>query len=182
MAARAYDVAALALKGPNTKFNFPDSVHTLPKPATDSPKAIQEAAAAAASTFARSCSANGLLGVAAQQTDYSESPISPSSSFKQSRSSQRKRGRYADIDVSDLSQNITSADQLDSSASLQPTSLLSTSEAQGGYIDEDLVFHMPNVLASMAEAMMLAPPHLERPLIICSDEENTYWEPALWEQ
>ncbi|CAI9101301.1 OLC1v1038594C1 [Oldenlandia corymbosa var. corymbosa] len=49
MAARAHDVAALAIKGHSAYLNFPHLAHELPRPATNSPKDIQAAAAKAAS-------------------------------------------------------------------------------------------------------------------------------------
>ncbi|KAG2669243.1 hypothetical protein I3760_14G025800 [Carya illinoinensis] len=52
MAARAHDVAALAIKGDSAYLNFPELAQELPRPITKSPKDIQAAAAkAAASTF-----------------------------------------------------------------------------------------------------------------------------------
>ncbi|KAG9453031.1 hypothetical protein H6P81_005935 [Aristolochia fimbriata] len=48
MAAAAYDVAALALKGADALFNFPDSVLSHPPPPSSSPADIRAAAAAAA--------------------------------------------------------------------------------------------------------------------------------------
>ncbi|KAE8721256.1 ERF034 protein [Hibiscus syriacus] len=52
MAARAHDVAALAIKGSSAYLNFPRLAELLPRPATTSPKDIQAAASlAAASTF-----------------------------------------------------------------------------------------------------------------------------------
>ncbi|XP_044492592.1 ethylene-responsive transcription factor ERF039-like [Mangifera indica] len=48
MAARAHDVAALAIKGRSAFLNFPDFVHQLPRPLTTCPKDIQAAAAKAA--------------------------------------------------------------------------------------------------------------------------------------
>lgn len=51
MAARAHDVAALAIKGSSAYLNFPELAAMLPRPASTSPKDIQAAAAKAAATF-----------------------------------------------------------------------------------------------------------------------------------
>lgn len=52
MAARAHDVAALAIKGKSAYLNFPQLAQYLPRPASIAPKDIQAAAAkAAAATF-----------------------------------------------------------------------------------------------------------------------------------
>ncbi|XP_059302849.1 ethylene-responsive transcription factor ERF038-like [Lycium ferocissimum] len=60
MAARAHDVAALAIKGHSAYLNFPYLADQLPRPASTSPKDIQIAAAkAAATTFPdERCSGN----------------------------------------------------------------------------------------------------------------------------
>ncbi|MCO5599563.1 hypothetical protein L7F22_053669 [Adiantum nelumboides] len=52
MAARAYDVGAVSLKGEAAALNFPEIAHTLPRPLTSSPRDIQTAAAAAAAALA----------------------------------------------------------------------------------------------------------------------------------
>ncbi|KAI3671582.1 hypothetical protein L1987_87321 [Smallanthus sonchifolius] len=48
MAARAHDVAALFIKGNSAILNFPQLKDTLPRPASDSPRDVQQAAAKAA--------------------------------------------------------------------------------------------------------------------------------------
>ncbi|KAI4962935.1 hypothetical protein ZWY2020_020620 [Hordeum vulgare] len=49
MAARAHDVATLAIKGRTAHLNFPDLAHLLPRPASAAPKDVQAAAILAAS-------------------------------------------------------------------------------------------------------------------------------------
>ena len=51
MAARAHDVAALAIKGNSAYLNFPQLSHDLPRPASNSPKGIQATAAKAANAL-----------------------------------------------------------------------------------------------------------------------------------
>lgn len=51
MAATAYDVAAIALKGPDTDLNFPDMILSYPKVASTSASDIRAAAAAAAASW-----------------------------------------------------------------------------------------------------------------------------------
>ncbi|XP_073033527.1 dehydration-responsive element-binding protein 3-like [Primulina eburnea] len=48
MAARAHDVAALAIKGDSAILNFPETAHMLPRPVTRSPPDVQAAATKAA--------------------------------------------------------------------------------------------------------------------------------------
>ena len=50
MAARAHDVAALAIEGRAAHLNFPEQAHLLPRPASASPKDVQAAATLAAAT------------------------------------------------------------------------------------------------------------------------------------
>ncbi|KAG8636218.1 hypothetical protein MANES_16G111000v8 [Manihot esculenta] len=49
MAARAHDVAALSIKGNSAILNFPELASSLPRPASNSPRDVQAAAAKAAS-------------------------------------------------------------------------------------------------------------------------------------
>ncbi|XP_022754994.1 dehydration-responsive element-binding protein 3-like [Durio zibethinus] len=49
MAARAHDVAALSIKGNSAILNFPELAESLPRPASNSPRDVQAAAAKAAS-------------------------------------------------------------------------------------------------------------------------------------
>ncbi|KAM3388986.1 hypothetical protein ACQJBY_011243 [Aegilops geniculata] len=73
MAARAHDVAALAIKGRSAHLNFPELAHELPRPDSTSPADIQAAAAKAAATAAVQCEAE-------PEHEHEHKPETPSSS------------------------------------------------------------------------------------------------------
>ncbi|EOA28726.1 hypothetical protein CARUB_v10024954mg [Capsella rubella] len=110
MAAIAYDVAALALKGTQAELNFPNSVSSLPVPASMSPGDIQAAAASAAAAF----------------------------------------GAARDAIVM-ANHNSETSGVASMNASYEHTNM-------NEFMDDDLVFDMPNVLMNMAEGMLLSPP------------------------
>ncbi|XP_039051491.1 ethylene-responsive transcription factor ERF024-like [Hibiscus syriacus] len=129
MAAIAYDVAALALKGEGMELNFPNSVASLPVPASTSPRDIQAAATSAAAALGAANDA--LVGNEGRNNNWigAEKP----------------------------------------------------SAGRDDFVDEDLIFDMPNVLVNMAEGMLLSPP----PLDVDSDQtppagydgcSETLWE------
>lgn len=105
MAAVAYDVASLALKGQQTDLNFPNSASSLPLPASNSARDIQAAAAAAAA--AAGAAADALSGV-------------------------------------------NKVDETNSSTVNE-------------FMDDELIFDMPNLLVNMAEGMLVSPPRLDLP-------------------
>ncbi|XVF07731.1 hypothetical protein REPUB_Repub06bG0165200 [Reevesia pubescens] len=108
MAAIAYDVASLALKGQDAELNFPNSAASLPVPASNSPRDIQAAATSAAAAIG---AANDAL--------------------------------FGNIDINEARNNPIVPDR-------QTTGY--------EFVDEDLIFDMPNVLVNMAEGMLLSPP------------------------
>ncbi|XP_024516708.1 ethylene-responsive transcription factor ERF024 [Selaginella moellendorffii] len=165
MAARAYDVAAISLKGPKAVLNFPEFAYSLPQPAMVSPKSIQQAAAAAALAFS-SCS----LGTS------SSSPTKASyrSSLASSTSSQQYHYSKSPENVA---KPCSSSQGSRSGGDLAPA-LPPISEGQVNYVDEDMIFNMPDVVTDMAQAMLLAPPRLSQEQ---SDEEDESGEEAsIW--
>ncbi|KAK6139910.1 hypothetical protein DH2020_026355 [Rehmannia glutinosa] len=106
MAAVAYDVAALALKGKRAELNFPDSAQSLPVPYSTSPQDIQAAAASAAAAAA-GAAADALIG--------------GSDALKESE----------------------------------------TEVVKSEFVDEDMIFDLPNVLASMAQGLLISPPRVD---------------------
>ncbi|PIA39179.1 hypothetical protein AQUCO_02700393v1 [Aquilegia coerulea] len=102
MAAVAYDVAALALKGHDAELNFPNSAASLPVPASTSPRDIQVAAASAAAAAGAAADSLALNS----RNNLPQNPPVPSNEF----------------------------------------------------MDEDLIFDMPNILVNMAEGMLISPP------------------------
>ncbi|KAL5060181.1 hypothetical protein RYX36_031785 [Vicia faba] len=142
MAAIAYDVAALALKGKNTELNFPNSSSSLPVPASSSARDIQMAAASAAAA----------IGAA-----------------------------------EDALVNINEGNNTNHAAMMAPQDFFSVGENENSYninefIDEDLIFDMPNVLANMAEGMLLSPPRFDFASNDYDDTPESYMcdDPNFW--
>ncbi|KAK8587866.1 hypothetical protein V6N13_086831 [Hibiscus sabdariffa] len=82
MAARAHDVAALAIKGRSAYLNFPQLEKQLPRPASTSPKDIQAAASLAAASTSletRRCNIEAEVG-AKQEEEEDQVPLSSSPS------------------------------------------------------------------------------------------------------
>lgn len=111
MAAAAYDVAALALKGSEAVLNFPGSIGSYPVPASTSAHDIRSAAAAAASL---------------KKAESSDIPgVGPESCRDDS--------------------------------TMHEGGLTSGGDQ---FVDEEAIFHMPNLLVDMAEGMMVSPPRI----------------------
>ncbi|KAI3681427.1 hypothetical protein L6452_36222 [Arctium lappa] len=79
MAARAHDVAAIAIKGHSAYLNFPKLAHLLPRPTTTSPKDIREAANKAAAT----CGGHGIEPPSQSMLSHSHSSTTLSSNNTQ---------------------------------------------------------------------------------------------------
>ncbi|KAF5177769.1 Ethylene-responsive transcription factor [Thalictrum thalictroides] len=87
MAARAHDVAALAIKGHSVHLNFPDLAPLLPRPVSASPKDIQ-AAATLAATFGEPIKSIPITVENLVSTQSSCSPITTTSSDDSTNSDQ----------------------------------------------------------------------------------------------
>ncbi|KAL3645380.1 hypothetical protein CASFOL_010560 [Castilleja foliolosa] len=110
MAAAAYDVAALALKGKDAAvLNFPDRVSSYPVPASPSPPDIRSAAAGAAALM--KAAEGGGVGGRRENDDESVSRVE-----------------------------------------------MLSNECE--FMDEEALYHMPNLLKDMAEGMLVSPPRM----------------------
>ncbi|KAF3661172.1 putative lysophospholipid acyltransferase 1-like [Capsicum annuum] len=130
MAAAAYDVAVLALKGcQNVVLNFPNHVDSYPKlPPSPSPTDIQRAAATAAEAMAYRGDDDRLLvsssgGATCNEGGSVEFPSSSENYAMQMGSTQMVRDEEE-------------------------------------YVDEEALFDFPSLIVNMAEAMMLSPPRI----------------------
>ncbi|XP_060178476.1 ethylene-responsive transcription factor ERF027-like [Lycium barbarum] len=131
MAAVAYDVAVLAIKGSeNVKLNFPHHVNRYPKlPSSFSPEDIRNAVATAVVEIAPQGNNVSSTGSRGGATTCNEGGSIESSSS----------GNYPMQIVSGSTQMITT---------------------EGEYVDEEALFDFPNFVVNMAEAMMVSPPRV----------------------
>ena len=133
MAARAHDVAAIALRGRSGCLNFADSAWRLPVPASPSSKDIQRAAAEAAEAF-RPTELDWVSG--------------------------------DELSLENAAAATMAAVAVAAAVAAAAAAAEAEAEAESMlFIDDEAVFDMPELLRSMAEGMLLPPPH-------CYDGEN----------
>ena len=132
MAARAHDVAAIALRGKSGCLNFADSAWRLPVPASAAAKDIQRAAAEAAEAFR---------------------PVELDRVFGDESRWKLESAAAAAVVVAAAAAAATAAVAVAAAVAAEI-------EKEGVFfMDEEEVFGMPGLLANLAEGMLLPPPN-----------------------
>ncbi|KAL9242845.1 hypothetical protein vseg_016804 [Gypsophila vaccaria] len=150
MAARAHDVAALALRGRMACLNFADSAWRLPVPVSADTRDIQRAAAEAGEAFRPPDEPSDELGTAVNhQMAHEDGGLHPT-----------------------VQQEGTTAITMNDSS--RPAVLVE--ETSRVYMDEEAVFNMPRLIDNMAQGLLLPPP--SNPCEW--DDEESECEVSLW--
>ncbi|CDP09813.1 unnamed protein product [Coffea canephora] len=142
MAARAYDVAALALRGHLACLNFADSVWRLPVPESRDAKDIRKAAAEAAEMFRSQ-----------EECDNTTSEASASGSGSESGDHHHDR---VGEEIGDITHDNNEVSSFDHGEALQKNGEESTSSM---FMDDEALFDVHGLMAHMAEGLLLSPPH-----------------------
>ncbi|KAL1316555.1 hypothetical protein HN51_068740 [Arachis hypogaea] len=134
MAAAAYDVAALALKGDSAVLNLPESAGKYQIPVTNSPDDIRRAATAAAALMKKN----------------PQEPITTPHIITVNNNNNNNNN-----DNNTLVDGINNNDIIS-------TALCSSSSwyEDNDFMDEEAIFRMPSLLVDMAEGMLLSPPRI----------------------
>jgi hypothetical protein len=179
MAARAYDVAAIYLKGKERALlNFPELMDHLPQPISPSPRHIQAAAAEAAVAFnfasERARSSGRSSDVNKQERRRPRNP--PVSNKHAARPSSDQVSAVIGSDLELEAASVELPGQMNASNS---SSVCPTTEGLGESVIEDDLFESSNLYANLAEALLLPPP----PLFSIPEvevEEQKLEEGVLW--
>ncbi|XP_075477456.1 ethylene-responsive transcription factor ERF027-like [Primulina tabacum] len=128
MAAAAYDVAALALRGNEAMLNFPENVGKYHVPVSPSPPDIRRAAVDAAALMMREEEESGL--------------------------GEEEAGLGEEVAAAVVDE------QQGDDVNINAETVISSGQE---FIDEEELFHMPNLLKDMAEGMLVSPPRIASP-------------------
>ncbi|KAI5577694.1 hypothetical protein BDE02_09G131100 [Populus trichocarpa] len=190
MAARAHDVAALALKGELAALNFLDSALILPRAKSSSARDIQRAALAATEVLGRSASSCS----SSSSPDHkklscvtrSRKVLSPSLSdlpVHEKGTENVLRPSLIDTQSVEIYEKKVSNEEPFSnmvmSCSNNCCSEKVPNHSNATFFDEEALFNMPGLLDSMAEGLILTPPAMARGVywddMACSTD-LTLWE------
>ncbi|KAM3709459.1 hypothetical protein ACJW31_02G173600 [Castanea mollissima] len=145
MAARAHDVAAIALRGKSGCLNFADSAWRLPVPASATAKDIQRAAAEAAEAFR---------------------PVELDEGFGDESRWKLESAAAAAVVV---------AAAAAVAATAAAVAVEMEEEEGVFFMDEEAVFGMPGLLANLAEGMLLPPPRCYDGDDLGTDTDMSLW-------
>ncbi|KAL2929056.1 Ethylene-responsive transcription factor TINY [Bienertia sinuspersici] len=123
MAARAHDVAALSIKGSSAVLNFPDLAPTLPRPASNSPRDVQLAAAKAA---ALSSGSNTTTATSNNSSSNSTAAAEDSTKLQDRSNSSSSNITTAAVNVTDDVAPCHSPSSSSSTLALSPESMTTT--------------------------------------------------------
>ncbi|KAJ0251010.1 AP2/ERF domain-containing protein [Hirschfeldia incana] len=153
MAARAHDVAALALRGREACLNFADSAWRLRIPKTTCAKDIQKAAAEAALAFeAEKSDATMENGPNMEKT---------AAVASQAEVNDATTDHGVDMEETMVEAVFTEEQREEVNMAKESTveaAVVAEEQSKGFYMDEEWTFEMPTLLADMAAGMLLPPP------------------------
>ncbi|KAG2652806.1 ethylene-responsive transcription factor ERF034-like [Panicum virgatum] len=164
MAARAHDVAALAIKGRAAHLNFPHLAHELPRPASTSPADIQVAAAVAAAAAAAAADVEQCVSSHADET--SSSSAASSEKVAAGAAKAAEAGATAGVEQCESSP----------AAEASSSSAASSVDAAAGHSEESVLFDLPDLLLDG----LWSPIWAAAPAAAAEYDGDSLHEPLLW--